>query len=389
MRAGIFCLTLAYGLSQFYRAFLAVLSPVLQADLGVTPDDLATASGIWFAAFALMQIPIGEALDRVGPRLTAAVLHAVGAGGVVLFAIADGAGQIQVAMGLIGVGCAPVLMASYYIFARIYPAAVFATLAAFIIAIGNLGNIAATKPLTWAIGAYGWRDTLWGMATLTGLVALSVFVFLRDPARLPAGKRGSLLDLLRMPALWPVMLMMAACYAPAASLRGLWVGPWFADAFGADAGRIGTVTLCMGLAMIAGNFAYGPMDRWLGTRKGVVIGGNLVVMACFLALWDLPQAGGWGTIAIIAAVGLFGSTFPVVMAHGRAFLPPQLMGRGVTLINLFGIGAAGLVQMATGRIHAAGAGLGPVGQYGAIFLFLAAFTAAGLVLYAFSQDRTD
>ena len=389
MRAGIFCLTLAYGLSQFYRAFLAVLSPVLQADLGVTPDDLATASGIWFAAFALMQIPIGEALDRVGPRLTAAVLHAVGAGGVVLFAIADGAGQIQVAMGLIGVGCAPVLMASYYIFARIYPAAVFATLAAFIIAIGNLGNIAATKPLTWAIGAYGWRDTLWGMATLTGLVALSVFVFLRDPARLPAGKRGSLLDLLRMPALWPVMLMMAACYAPAASLRGLWVGPWFADAFGADAGRIGTVTLCMGLAMIAGNFAYGPMDRWLGTRKGVVIGGNLVVMACFLALWDLPQAGGWGTIAIIAAVGLFGSTFPVVMAHGRAFLPPHLMGRGVTLINLFGIGAAGLVQMATGRIHAAGAGLGPVGQYGAIFLFLAAFTAAGLVLYAFSQDRTD
>ncbi|MFM2390600.1 MAG: hypothetical protein RLZZ437_2155, partial [Pseudomonadota bacterium] len=284
MRAGIFCLTLAYGLSQFYRAFLAVLSPVLQADLGISADDLATASGIWFAAFALMQIPIGEALDRVGPRLTAAVLHGIGACGVALFAMADGAGQIQVAMGLIGVGCAPVLMASYYIFARIYPAAVFATLAAWIIAIGNLGNIAATTPLAWAMGAYGWRGTLWGMAALTMLVALAVLVFLRDPARLPPGEKGSLLDLLRMPALWPVMLMMSACYAPAASLRGLWVGPWFADAFGADAARIGTVTLFMGLAMIAGNFAYGPMDRWLGTRKGVVIGGNLVVLGCFLAL---------------------------------------------------------------------------------------------------------
>ncbi len=389
MRAGIACLTLAYGLSQFYRAFLAVLSPVLQADLGLLPDDLATASGIWFATFALMQIPIGEALDRVGPRLTAAVLHAIGAVGVAMFATAEGAGQIQVAMGLIGVGCAPVLMASYYIFARIYPAAVFATLAACIIAVGNLGNIAATKPLAWALAAYGWRATLWGMAVFTLLIAASVLAFVRDPVRLPPGEKGSLLDLLRMRALWPVMLMMAACYAPAASLRGLWVGPWFADAFGADAARIGTVTLFMGLAMIAGNFAYGPMDRWLGTRKGVVIGGNLVVLACFVALWAVPQAGGWATIAIIAAVGLFGSTFPVVMAHGRAFLPAHLMGRGVTLINLFGIGAAGLVQMATGRIHAAGAGLAAPAQYGAIFLFLAGFTAAGLLIYAFAQDRTD
>jgi predicted MFS family arabinose efflux permease len=221
------------------------------------------------------------------------------------------------------------------------------------------------------------------------LVAGAVLLFVRDPARLPAGKKGSLLDLLRMPALWPIMLMMAACYAPAASLRGLWVGPWFADAFGADAARIGTVTLFMGLAMIAGNFAYGPMDRWLGTRKGVVIGGNLVVMGCFLALWALPQAGGWVTVAVLAAIGLFGSTFPVVMAHGRAFLPAHLVGRGVTLINLFGIGAAGMVQWITGRIHVAGEGLPVAGQYGAIFLFLAAFAGAGLLIYAFSQDRVD
>jgi predicted MFS family arabinose efflux permease len=389
LKLGILCLTLAYGLSQFYRAFLAVLSPVLQADLGITPDDLATASGIWFATFALMQIPIGEALDRFGPRLTAAVLHAIGGVGVGLFAMAEGAGQIQLAMGLIGVGCAPVLMASYYIFARVFPVAVFATLAAWIIAFGNLGNIAATKPLAWAIGTYGWRETLWGMAVFTLLVAGAVLLFVRDPARVAVAQKGSLMDLLRMRALWPIMLMMAACYAPAASLRGLWVGPWFADAFGADAARIGTVTLFMGLAMIAGNFMYGPMDRWLGTRKGVVIGGNLVVMGCFLALWAAPQAGGWATVAIIAAIGLFGSTFPVVMAHGRAFLPAHLVGRGVTLINLFGIGAAGLVQWITGRIHAAGEGAAVPAQYGAIFLFLAAFAAAGLLIYAFSQDRTD
>ena len=38
--------------------------------------------------------------------------------------------HISIAMALIGIGCSPVLMASYYIFAREFPPARFATLAA-------------------------------------------------------------------------------------------------------------------------------------------------------------------------------------------------------------------------------------------------------------------
>ena len=81
MRAGIVCLILGYVLSQFYRAFLAVLTPVLTAELGATAEDLAAASGLWFLAFALMQIPVGEALDRIGPRRTTAVLLVIGGAG--------------------------------------------------------------------------------------------------------------------------------------------------------------------------------------------------------------------------------------------------------------------------------------------------------------------
>ena len=81
MKLGIFFLVLAYVLSQFYRAFLAVLSPVLQAEIGATPADLALSSGLWFLIFAAMQIPVGVALDRIGPRRTAAWLLALAGGG--------------------------------------------------------------------------------------------------------------------------------------------------------------------------------------------------------------------------------------------------------------------------------------------------------------------
>ncbi|MCB1400168.1 MAG: MFS transporter, partial [Rhodobacteraceae bacterium] len=91
MRVGIGFLVAGYVLSQFYRAFLAVLAPVLGQELGATPGDLAVSLGLWYVAFGLMQIPVGEALDSIGPRRTVAVLLALGGGGgAVVFALSQG-----------------------------------------------------------------------------------------------------------------------------------------------------------------------------------------------------------------------------------------------------------------------------------------------------------
>ena len=235
MRAGIAFLVLAYMLSQFYRAFLAVLAPVLEAEIGASTGDLARASGLWFAAFALMQLPVGWALDRIGPRRTASVLFLLGgAGGATLFALAQGPGAISGAMILIGIGCAPILMATYFIFARAFSPAIFGTLAGVTVGLSSLGNILSATPLAWLIDAFGWRATVGGFAVLTALIALAIALLVRDPEKPEGEARGSLLDLLRMPALWPILVMMFVCYAPAAGLRGLWISPYITDRFGAD-----------------------------------------------------------------------------------------------------------------------------------------------------------
>lgn len=389
MRIGIACLFAAYVLSQFYRAFLAVLSPVLKQEIGVTAADLAAASGLWFLAFAAMQIPVGAALDRVGPRLTAAALLMVGALGAAVFALAGGPFGIKLAMVLIGIGCSPVLMAGYFIFARSFAPAVFGTLAGAMVGIGNLGNIGSSLPLTAAVDAFGWRPTVWGLAAITALIATLIAVLVRDPPRVEHTQRGSLLDLLRLRSLWPIFVMMALCYAPVAAVRGLWVGPYYADVFGATGDQIGQVTLMMGLAMVAGSFAYGPMERLLRSRKRLILTGNAVVLATLLLLWAMPLAGGWVTVALLVLFGFAGSSFPMVIAHGRAFLPAHLVGRGVTLLNLFGIGSVGVLQFVTGRLHASTPTPPAEAPYAAIFLLLAITLAVALAIYATSRDRTD
>lgn len=389
MRVGLAALVAGYLLSQFYRAFLAVLTPVLKADLGATAAELAAASGWWFLAFAAMQLPIGAALDRHGPRRTAGVLMAVGAVGAAVFALATAPWHLNVAMALIGIGCAPVLMASYFIFARSFPPARFGLLAGVMIGVGALGNVAASLPLSAAVEAFGWRGTVWGLAGFTAFVALGILGLVRDPPSLAHHEKGSVLDLLRMRALWPILAMMVVCYMPIAGLRGLWVGPYFSDVHGYTPLEIGQVGLWIGLAMVLGNFAYGPLDRWVGSRKWVIFGGNALTVLCVLGLWAFADAPPMVAAGFLVAAGLFGASFPMVVAHGRAFIPPHLMGRGVTLLNLFGIAPIGLAQIATGWLHAATPATHASAPFEAVFLFFALTTALGLTAYLWSRDRTD
>lgn len=388
MKAGLAALVLAYVLSQFYRAFLAVLAPSLAADLGATPGDLATASGLWFLVFAAMQLPVGWALDRIGPGRTSAVLLAVGAAGAAVLALAPAVWVVMLAMALIGAGCSPVLMAAYVILTRRYPPAAFATLAGAIVGFGNVGNIGAALPLTLAVEALGWRAAMAGLAGLTLAVALAVAALVRDPPS-PGAAEGRLADVVRIGALWPILAMMAACYAPAACLRGLWIGPYMTDVQGGDAALVGQATLAMALAMIAGNFAYGPAGRILGSRKRLVLGGNAVVLALMAGLWLEPAPGPWVAITVFSLIGFFGSSFAMVVAHGRAFVPAHLMGRGVTLLNLFGIGAAGLMQQATGLIYAATPVPPATAPHAAVLAALATLLALGLATYALARDRVD
>ncbi|MBV1926984.1 MAG: MFS transporter, partial [Rhodobacteraceae bacterium] len=94
-------------------------------------------------------------------------------------------------------------------------------------------------------------------------------------------------------------------------------------------------------------------------------------------------------IGLFACLGFLGGSFPVMIAHGRSFFPPHLVGRGVTLMNLFGIGGIGIMQIMSGRIAEQMADGPPTASYQAIFGLFAAALFVGLVIYLFSRDSLD
>lgn len=390
--AGLAALTLAYMLSQFYRSFMAVLTPVLTAELGATRADLSLASGIWFATFALAQFVVGVGLDRFGPRRTCSIMLALGAGGgALLFADATAPWMIVAAMALIGIGCAPVLMAAVFIFARTFRPAQLAVRTSWLVALGMAGNVVGTSPLASAADAYGWRAVMAGLAAVTLLVAVAVLLCVRDPERAEPGDAGfgfaGYRELLRIRTIWLLAPLVALGYAPAASIRGLWAGPYLAEVYGVGTLVIGQVVLFMALAMVAGSLIYGPLDTILRTRKWVAVAGNTLGVAVILVL-ALNPAPGLGAVTILfVLIGMFGGAYGLLMAHGRAFLPPHLTGRGMTLLNFFSIGGSAVLQFSTGAIYTASySAADPSAAYQALFWFYAASLVTAIAIYLFVPD---
>ena len=385
---GIWMLVLGYVLSNFYRAFLTVLSADLRRDLGAGPDDLAISSGVWFAAFALMQMPVGRWLDQIGPRLTASLMMLVAALGAAVFAMAQAPWHLHVAMALIGIGCAPALMSAYFIFARNFSVREFGMLAGTFVAAGALGNLLSATPLVAVTKAIGWREALWGMCAITLLVALAEWMIVRDPERLDGtGPQGRLIDVLRLRGLWFILPLFAVNYGVSAAIRGLWAGPYLEDTFRASDTTVGNAALLMGAGMVLGNYFVGPLVRMIGSVRTTILGGTAVTVLVTGALWFFGASSLALSVTLLALVGLSGASYVLLIAHGRAFMPPHLVGRGITFLNMVSIGGTGLLQFGSRPVFQwASAHAGPVEAYGTVFLFFTLLIAIGLGFYFLTPE---
>ena len=229
-----------------------------------------------------------------------------------------------------------------------------------------------------------------GLAGTVVLISIGL-LWVKNPAKVETQETGSFLDLLKLRQLWPIVPLLFVNYAPAAGLRGLWVGPYLVDSFNADTAMVGQATFVMSLAMIVGTFAYGPMDRLFGTRKWVIIGGNGLGLVCLIALCLVANPSYWVAVALFSAVAFFGMSYPLMVAHGKSFAPVHLSGRAVTLMNLFAIGGVGIMQVVTGNIHQTAVQSGLVGAtlYTPLFFFYAVLIAVGLAIYLKAQDNLN
>lgn len=382
-------LLLGYVLSQFYRAFLAVIAHDLSSELSLGPGALGNISAIWFAAFALAQFPVGVALDKLGPRRTMSGLFLVAVGGALLFARASTYSEAAVAMALIGIGCSPILMGSMYYFGRTAPPEKFALYGSMIVGFGSAGNLLGAAPLAYAATEIGWRASMIGIAVFTALSALAIHLVIKDPPQVktePGTQEGFFAGLFAIFSMRAILMMAPfalVSYAAVAALRSLWVASFFGSVHGFDAVERGHAALLMATCMSLGALAYGPLEQKFGGAKRVIVAGCSITLGVLFALYVFGTTSADFSLALYALLGFFGMSYAILLAHARMFFPAHLLGRGVTTMNFLSIGGAGLLQFASGAFveQRLTAGMGSAQVYSELHGLIGLLLLASFLLY--------
>ena len=326
----------AYFLSALLRAVTATLAPVFSSELGLRPADLGLLAGVYFLGFASLQLPLGRALDRFGPRRVQLVLLSVAVLGCVGFALASGLPSLSLARLLIGMGVAACLMAPLTCYRHLFAPATQLRLNSWMLMTGSLGMLASTLPVQWLLPVLGWRGLFLALAALllVAMAAIALFV----PRFAAAGgppAHGRYRDIMRHPTFVALAPLGFFAYGGMIAMQALWAGPWLTQVAGRSAAQAAEGLFAINACMLAAFMGWGvamPRLARAGIRAPQIVSW-VTPLSVLMLLWIVaagPAAGAWHWAAWCVLSSSVSLSQPAV---GQAF-PTALAGRALSAFNL-------------------------------------------------------
>ncbi|MFN7122872.1 MAG: MFS transporter [Hydrogenophaga sp.] len=371
---------ITYFLSALVRAITATLSPTLSLELDLDAGDLGLLAGGYFLGFALTQLPLGNWLDRHGPRQVILAFLTVAVFGCMAFALATSFSGLLAARVLTGMGVSACLMAPLTGFRRWLTPATQLRANSWMLMTGSLGMVAATLPVQWLMPHTGWRGLFW---LLAGLIALSMLGLAlavprwRQPAEpslqdTPSSARGYGF-IWRNPYFRQMLPIGFVNYGGMVAVQTLWAGPWMVKVAGYTPQQAAAGLFGINLSMLCAFWLWGVVNPHLarrGLRPERLIAWGLPLSFVVLAaiVW-LGAGAGWELWALFCVTSTFVSLSQPAVALA---LPPEAAGRALSAYNLAIFGGVFGVQWGIGLLIEALGVFGwsePVRYRGAIAFF--------------------
>lgn len=329
----------AFGhfLSALLRAVIATLAPELSSELHLGAADLGLLAGTYFLGFALMQLPLGAALDRIGPRRVLLAFLSVAVLGCIAFAMARGFVALIIARLLIGIGVAACLMAPLTTFMRVLGPALQLRLNSWMLMTGSLGMLASTLPVQQLLPLIGWRGLFWWLAGLIALAMLAIaWAAPRDSAIAPIERaEGGYREIVCHPVFVRAMPMGFFTYGGMLALQSLWAGPWLTQVAGHTPTQAAQGLFWINFSMLVSFLCWGSampklVKRGVGAVRLIALSWpiGVLVMALIIVRGQQADARWWALWCVTTSVVTL-----ILPAVAQAY-PKEQAGRALAAFNL-------------------------------------------------------
>jgi len=346
----------AYFLSYLYRTVNSVVGPVIADELKLSAGDLGFLTSAYFIMFSAIQIPLGVALDRYGPRRVHGTLLTIGAVGAAIFGGGSSMTELVIGRALIGLGVAGGLMAAIKAISLWFPPDRWTLMNGIHMAAGGVGSLTATAPTQAALQYTTWHGLFFILAGITLIVALVIWLVVPEkPGSQAGGTLGQQFSvigrILRTGYFWRIVPLMTFQQCAYIGIQTLWAGPWLRDIAGMNATDRADVLFMTAAAMTVGFFTTGMVAgvvRRFGYGDFHTATGATVIFCAIMSVITFAQPSNvtlWWML-----FGYFGSYAIVYFPPMAQAFTPELAGRVTTTGNFIMFSTIFLVQWGIGRI---------------------------------------
>ena len=397
-------LTIVYTFNFVDRQIIAILSPAIKEDLGLSDSMLGLLKGLAFAVlYTTLGIPIAWLADRWNRVSIVSISLALWSGFTALSGLAANATQLALARIGVGIGEAGCSPPAHSLISDYFPKEKRAS-ALSIYSLGiPFGQMFAFLAGGWVLENLGWRNAFFVVGIPGILLAIIMKLTVKEPIRgaqeiggdisKQIDFKSGLKQLMTIPTYWGVTAGVTL-----ASFTGYGTGLWIVDFYRRTYELSYTeitlpLALLNGLAYGIGTFLGGYMTDRLGKKdKGAyawlpAVGMVMTIPAGWLSLWSPTPLGAflWSAPFLVGLGFYLGPSFSLVQTLAPVRLRAFATAFFFLILNLVALGFGPLWVGALSDIFAAD--YGEVTGLRIAMTTLAAFSLAAAGAFYWTSRR--
>ncbi len=342
------CLYL-YGF--FQRVAPGVLTTQLSLEFSLTAAALGNLSALYFYSYVAMQIPTGILADMWGPRRLLIAGALISSLGSLLFAFSGnvflaGAGRLLIGASVAVAFVCMLKLANHWFLSR-----QFALVSGMALLIGVIGAVFAGVPLHLAVEAWGWRTIMAVAAIFPVLVALGIWILVRDdPAekgyashvfhepppddRPWAHAMSGLVAVFRYRNTWLLSIVPGGVVGAVLAFSGLWGVPFLSTHHGLSEADAAAVCSALLISMAISSPICGAMSDRIGRRKPIYVSGCALVALGWGLIMLFPAMQNAILIPLLLCIGCASGSMIIGFAFAKESVPARLAGTVSGVVNM-------------------------------------------------------
>lgn len=273
----VWCIAaLFYGYQFVVRVSPNVMVTELMSAFSITASAVGALGGMYYLAYAPMQIPVGMLLDKLGPKRLITIAAIICASGCFLFATAKTLWIAQIARFLMGMGSACGFIGAFKVATVWFSPRHLSMIVGLIMMLGTLGG-ASGAPFAVLVKNVGWEQSFLILTAVGGVIATLVFLVVRDKPKVKLfdavaeEKQLGVLESLRRivvnPQCWLVGFFGFLMYVPLSVFGDQWGASYLMQRYCINTVDAAAPASMMYIGVMFGAPFFGWFSNYLKSRR--------------------------------------------------------------------------------------------------------------------------